>query len=835
MNQIKQLRYQQCIIHSIGKEAEVCSKFLQILAKTRPHSVVYRGESFAGFCQLVFDSLNTVDARQAPTFLERQAVLHRCGGMCELCGDQVTDLQLDHHVPRSCFGKDAHGNLQALCSACHKFKTSTCDHSRIAVEDGNPYMSRLNEATWKAFVNARRPHQVVADLHAHSRHGQLWHCDVRSCRLHALTECNVHPIPVFSPVDEVSPADGYHLADYNWVEVPTGKLRSPLCSYAYDGARWMSKAEVQFCMEHGICAWSDVKLALNATSHRPAKELATQLRFMRELWEETGCSMAGESWAGERKSKAKALLSKTAMLSLIGAWGRTENYRYHCITTNHPDDCSFEGEVMTSKTPGSTVYHDITYRQEVRGYATYLPLNLIARSLERLQVARMILIALKHMKPERLLTIQVDCLVFQPPRKVASKVCEELRSVTYEKLHQATRRPCFRFAMPLQDRIKSKETVFHVTQLDEPLKVGGELRREDGVRPSVPTLEWDIRVEDGDDFSERIIGHVLDGNTCSVQGPPGCGKSHLLAQLRDRLREAGHTVEVLAPTNAAARIIRGCTIHNFLTRIARNERGYQGTLLIDEVSMLSLGLVALLDNLRASGCRVISFGDWDQLEPVGNSWRGKAVDARILQHSALLKRWSDGVLFQLTRCRRSDQAHFDFYTRLHEDLPTAIAWTRAAYKRWTQNTPGALHLVISHRKRRALNAQLQEKFAEGKHVVTIPAYEGECEYACCVGTPLVGSCTGRGFVNGAFYEVQSNGLNIKVVDKLTGECMECSAEVLAKHTCLAHAVVYNRAQGLTIRDQTVVLHDFQSKFFRKPHLYVGLSRVTRGSDIRLAD
>ena len=75
----------------------------------------------------------------------------------------------------------------------------------------------------------------------------------------------------------------------------------------------------------------------------------------------------------------------------------------------------------------------------------------------------------------------------------------------------------------------------------------------------------------------------------------------------------------------------------------------------------------------------------------------------------------------------------------------------------------------------------------------------------------------------------------KVVDKLTGEVMECSAEVLAKHTCLAHAVVYNRAQGLTIREQTCVLHDMHSKYFRRPHLYVGLSRVTRGVDIRLAD
>jgi len=281
--------------------------------------------------------------------------------------------------------------------------------------------------------------------------------------------------------------------------------------------------------------------------------------------------------------------------------------------------------------------------------------------------------------------------------------------------------------------------------------------------------------------------------------------------------------------------VGGCTVHNFLTRAARNERGFQGTLLIDEVSMLSLGLVAVLDNLRASGCRIVSFGDWDQLPPVGNSWRGKAVDPQILKDSALLKRWSDCTLVQLTRCRRSDQAHFSFYCQLNEDLPTAISWARAAYKRSYKTNPGALHLCISHRRRRAINAELQEAFAAGKPAVTVPAHDGEPEYACVEGTPLVGSCTGRGFVNGAFYEVKAFKQQLfECLDKLTGEVLECSAEVLAKHTCLAHAVVYNRAQGLTIRDQTVVLHDLQSKYFRRPHLYVGLSRVTRGEDIRIA-
>ena len=190
-------------------------------------------------------------------------------------------------------------------------------------------------------------------------------------------------------------------------------------------------------------------------------------------------------------------------------------------------------------------------------------------------------------------------------------------------------------------------------------------------------------------------------------------------------------------------------------------------------------------------------------------------------------------MFQLQRCRRSDPVHFSFYVNLHPELQTAIAWTRATYKRGSAAVDG-LHLCISHRNRRRINGLRQEAFAAGKATVVVPAHDGENEYPLCVGTPLVSSCTGRGFVNGAFSTVEEVGETVKVRDNLTEAIIECTVDILAKHTCLAHAVVYNRAQGCTIRDQRVILHDLQSPWFRRAHLYVGLSRPTNGTHIRIA-
>ena len=834
LNQLKSLRWNDCIVHALPREAEVCSRYLQELAKSRPHSIVYRAESFAGFGQLVFDSLCAVDARQPPTFLERQEVLARSGGACEMCGDQLIEgsWAVDHAVPRTAFGKDATGNYQCCCVSCHKLKTSTADANRINVEDTNPFLSRFNNSTWKIFVEGRKPHQVVANLHQASD-GPIWHCDVRSCRYSAITEANNQPVPVFSPIDEVTEVTGYHLSDYMWVEAPAGRTRSPLSSYAYCGPRWYSKSECQFLLEHQICQWSDFKLALQATAHRSHRELAQKLKFMREVWLQTGNSSAGEMWAQDRKSKAKEKLAKVSLLALIGSWARVENFSYTTVVTNHPDDCRFNGEVLKNLAPQSCVFHDFTWRQRVLGYATYLPLNLIGRSLERLAVARAIAVCMKYMRIDRVLSIQVDAICFQPPKKRARQVCEELQNITYDNVHLATRRPLTRYAGPLQDPIQSKEFIYQLKQLKTPLYPGGVLELQQSERPELPSEEWEVFIETAgeDTFAEQVLQHViLSGKSATIQGPPGTGKSHLLRQIRDAL---DGPVEVLAPTNAAARLVEGCTVHAFITRMASSQHGFQGTVLIDEVSMLSLALICVLDNLRVGGCRLITFGDWDQLEPVGNSFRGKAVDPKIFQHSALLKRWSDCTMFKLTRCRRSDEPHFRFYTQLPPELQTAIAWTRAAYKRGNAAVDG-LHLCISHRNRRRINGLRQESFAADKVTVAVPAHDGECEYHLCAGTPLVGSCTGRGFVNGAFFTVEEVGETVKVRDNLTAAVIECTTDILAKHTCLAHAVVYNRAQGCTIRDQLVVLHDLASPWFRISHLFVGLSRVTDGGAIRIA-
>ena len=164
-----------------------------------------------------------------------------------------------------------------------------------------------------------------------------------------------------------------------------------------------------------------------------------------------------------------------------------------------------------------------------------------------------------------------------------------------------------------------------------------------------------------------ILPHVASGNSCCVLGPPGTSKSFTLRRIEETLLEPGHQVQKLSLSHAAARNIEGETTHSFIARHVMHGT-FKGVILLDEISSQVLPLLAALDITRLSGCRIMCFGDFDQLPPISNSWRGQRVYDAIFEGSRLFKHWSDSKQFRLTTPRRCDQEHFNFYTKLPEKL-----------------------------------------------------------------------------------------------------------------------------------------------------------------------
>ena len=106
--------------------------------------------------------------------------------------------------------------------------------------------------------------------------------------------------------------------------------------------------------------------------------------------------------------------------------------------------------------------------------------------------------------------------------------------------------------------------------------------------------------------------------------PPGTSKSVQLKKIEETLVEQGHQVQKLSLSHAAARNIKGETTHSFIARHVMHGT-FKGVILLDEISNQVLPLLAALDITRLGGSRIVCVGDFDQLPPISNSWRGQRV------------------------------------------------------------------------------------------------------------------------------------------------------------------------------------------------------------------
>ena len=303
-------------------------------------------------------------------------------------------------------------------------------------------------------------------------------------------------------------------------------------------------------------------------------------------------------WAGEkaRKKDLKQLVPKTALLNLLGAWGRIDNYRHTMITSSHPDDVMWNGPMESQPSPysehtphGGYVFHDVTFKQKVLNLATLLPLNLIGRNQERLQVARALQIVKQCTSVRHVLSIQVDAIYVHVAKRDCEKMHKKFREIRYCDLHKFTPALQKSVSSIKQQPCISKELVFKAN-VTEPRYPGGELTIADHTdAPYHEDLEWQTFTEPthGEDvFLDKILEHARTGQSFTVLGAPGVGKTWVLAKIKECLEEElGETVACLAPTHSAARLLpAGDTIHHFCGKYAL-QANFKGTILLDEISM----------------------------------------------------------------------------------------------------------------------------------------------------------------------------------------------------------------------------------------------------------
>ena len=182
------------------------------------------------------------------------------------------------------------------------------------------------------------------------------------------------------------------------------------------------------------------------------------------------------------------------------------------ITTDDPDDIPWTAEVSSKPTPHSEmthvgyVFHDLTWKQKVKSLATLLPLNLIGRTQERLQVARLLQALILTTDSKIILSIQVDAVYVQVPKAEVKKIEHTFNNLNYCDLSS--------IASPLPRNIttvktpnnESKGLVYKCSPC-EPRFPGGTLTIAPPIDPpSIEPLLWTVLEEPEEgpaDFAEK--------------------------------------------------------------------------------------------------------------------------------------------------------------------------------------------------------------------------------------------------------------------------------------------------------------------------------------------
>lgn len=450
-------------------------------------------------------------------------------------------------------------------------------------------------------------------------------------------------------------------------------------------------------------------------------------------------------------------------------------------------------------------------------------------------MARAQILARRWCDPKYIYSLRVDELVVHVAKQKVPKFIEAISQVTYADLADIL--PPGRKRV-LQDVGTSTTPVYRTRFVAEPPPPAPALALRDAEAPTLPAATWQTHyepLEGPDSFKDRIVGHVLRGGSMIVEGLAGTGKSVVLRAVQAALEHAGVKCQAICLTHTGARNIgsKASTAHSFVIKHVLYGTFGGKVVLVDEISFMSLDLLAALEHLRLKDVRLICFGDFGQLPPVSNRWRGQSVPPDVFQDSRLSWHWGTGTRFVLQRCRRSDQAHFDFYSSLrHEPLRQALSRAKTRYPATSRCD---WNIVMSNYRRKKINEELQEQAARTYNGEKL-RINGEVPFDCFVGTNLIGcNSTLAGIVNGAFLSVTAiHAGKVFLKDEDVPDAMEFSVTPtqLAKHTKLRWALTLCSVQGRSLPG-TIAIHDTKSQHFDTTHLYVALSRAMDGGDVQI--
>ena len=783
------------------------------------HGIEFQNQPFGTFIQQLKDKvLNAKSKRHAFSKEERVQFHKDCFEKCNMCEKTITrkEMHIDHIIPlaRGGLATDK-SNLQCLCKKCHFEKTKNeQENGYVKVSETH---SSFNQATYdiinSGLCNAYAFVETVGKIPKGWENYQVYKMDINKCRKNCLYYSK-YKLPLFTVMDEPIK---YHTgmkkqAGLYYVETK--------CSCPMRGNGWYSQPLVEYCITEQLIEEKDIKYVVIA-SIQVAENYFNE--FIDFCYKNLGD------------------FAKLAINSMIGCFKPKvrEHWKSLAITTDFNQAYNLlidrKGCFIDCRTIGDKDYYQAYEAFNTKREETEAPIYNMILDMEAIELHKLMKVVWS--KGGRVLDLSTDCVscVFENnkfPFKVEKGSCN-IKGYYYAEDKQNHR---YKLEMTGLEADWSSDGMPKPKLIVERLKIERMPNFTRTNEFSRQEKDWNITPDREDDNFEPLIKDILDNNlSTNIRGCAGSGKSTFVNQLQQAMDERGIKYIALAPTNKAARIIKGQTIHRFIARASNKLLKEMDAkyFFIDEVSMMHeifYKFFCTLKRLRPE-LKFIIAGDFRQFLPVADR-----VEGCNYENSSALKELCDDNMIQLTKCRRSDDRLFT------KCLPENIGKVQASE---FGNKITKRHICFTNKVRKELNEQMMQLEAKSKasrnktNIVELEAldYDDNSQNVkVFAGLPVIARVNSKDFdlCNNDTMTVSKVRLKTKEFEVVRedGSKLDVKFDLFQKLFYPAYAITSHKAQGSTY-DHPYTIWEWTHPRFDERAKYVVLSRSKKYEHINI--
>ena len=825
------------------------------------NNVEFKNQTFPSFIRELKDiHIKNKSKREEIDILIKDKLKLKQNNKCANCEELLTDYECDHIRPLANGGTNELSNLQILCKSCHiekcKFEnedgsyvriidtessfnnqTSEIIHSNLnkhlafvekmsdppekfikidqneiiinkakasyfkelknttnmTDEEINEFIGRCDFSNFKCKVKKYKNVEYI-----------IFTIDINKCRKNILFYSK-HNYPVFTCMDEIKQFNKDNYKKCGWFYVETKQF------FPLHGNGWYSYPLIEYCLQEKLINHDEIKLML-----QPSIELQHDYfnSFINECYNNSSLEFTNEKLFqiyNEMETNLDIIdPKKLAINSMIGGFkpsmDKNIKWKSLCITSKSTEAYEFYLKnkgcfIKTIKTDNNIYYH--VFKEFVKSnIETEQPIYDQILDIEAMELHKLSTIIKNN--GGQVLDLKTDAItcIFKD-NKFPFKLIDEknLKGFYWDDNKK----------VPKYKIEESKRLI---------VERSSKLIRNETYELKKQEVKYYKDVEDNN--FEPLINTIINSDeSFNIDGAGGCGKSHLINDLKKKLDELKKTYTVLTPTNLSALIVKGKTIHKFVSKIKKMESIYNlnyDYIFVDEISMVKECFYKFLLTIKRikPNIKFIISGDIKrQFLPINDR-----ADFDY-EHSIALKELTDYNTLTLSKCRRSDDKLYklcDFKNIMNVD------------KSQFNNKMAKKHICFTNKKRIEINEMCMLRYRPQRNYVTLSKNKLNCqsqEMYIYNGLPVICKVTDEKQSlnnNEQFIITQFDNDFISIKSTIDDRILDIDTKKFNKIFLPAYAITIYSSQGCTI-NEPYTIHEFE-KLNRRAR-FVALSRSSK--------